>query len=268
MAGDSKSANTKSDAVKDRMFVTALERGLDVLRAFGNGKDLLGNQDIARKTGLPKPTVCRMTHTLTKLGYLNFNRRLEKYSLGAAVLSLGYSALAGMDIRQIARPFMKEAADATNASVSLGSRDRASMIYIENCRGQGPLTLRLDVGSRIPLATTSMGRAYLVAIGEEERTALMDELQQLHAGEWDAVRRGIEQAFRDYEALGFTMATGEWQPEIHSVGRALVLPGDGGVVAFNCGGPAFLMPREKLEAFYGPKLVEAVRGIESALSRH
>lgn len=260
-------AEDVEDDSKDRMFVTALSRGLDVLRAFGPGEPLLGNQEIAKRTGLPKPTVCRMTHTLTKLGYLLFDARQEKYRLGTAVLSLGYAALANMDIRQLARPFMRELAEATDASVSLGSRDRTSMIYIESCRGNGPVTLRLDVGSRIPVAATAMGRAYLAAVSQSERDELMDELKRRHRDEWLAIRAGIETALKQYQDLGFTMSTGEWHAEIHAVGRAIVLPDGGGVVALNCGAAAFLMPRDKLATDYGPRLVATARAIEAALAR-
>ena len=76
---------------KDRQFVTALARGLDILRAFHAGEGMLGNQEIAHRTGLPKPTVARLTHTLTELGYLNYIRRFRKYELGASVLALGYA---------------------------------------------------------------------------------------------------------------------------------------------------------------------------------
>lgn len=252
---------------KDRMFITALARGLEVLRCFGPNDSMLGNQDISRRTGLAKPTVCRMTHTLTKLGYLTFNPRLEKYQLGSAVLSLGYSALANLDIRQIAKPWMQELADSTNASVSLGSRDRLSMIYIESCRGKGPVTLRLDVGSRIPLATTAMGRACLAVLGQTERDGLMDEMRQRQGDEWPAVKAGIEKALRDYQDLGFTMSTGEWQPEIHSVGRALVMPETGVIYALNCGGASFLMPKEELKTKFGPALVQVARKIEASLAR-
>ncbi len=55
---------------RDRQFVEALARGLEVLRAFAPNHALLGNQEIARATGLPKPTVSRLTYPLTKLGYL------------------------------------------------------------------------------------------------------------------------------------------------------------------------------------------------------
>jgi len=60
----------------DRKFVTALARGLEVLRAFTPTEGLLGNGEIAERTGLPKPTVSRLTYTLTKLGYLAHVERL------------------------------------------------------------------------------------------------------------------------------------------------------------------------------------------------
>ncbi|MCO3057777.1 IclR family transcriptional regulator, partial [Pseudomonas aeruginosa] len=60
----------EDEELKDRQFVTALARGLELLRCFTPRESLLGNQELARKTGLPKPTVSRLTHTLTRLGYL------------------------------------------------------------------------------------------------------------------------------------------------------------------------------------------------------
>ena len=76
-------------AGKDRRFVTALARGLDVLRAFRPGDAQLANREIAARTNLPRPTVSRLTHTLTQLGYLVHESETERYRLGSAVLSLG-----------------------------------------------------------------------------------------------------------------------------------------------------------------------------------
>src|SRR3954454_6251454 len=78
----------------DRQFATTLARGLEVLRCFTPLEPLLGNKEISVRTGLPKPTVSRLTYTLTKLGYLRHNMRLGKYQLGSAVLSIGYPLLA------------------------------------------------------------------------------------------------------------------------------------------------------------------------------
>ena len=119
---------------EDRHFVTALARGLDVLACFRSGDKVLGNQEIAQRCKLPKSTVSRLTYTLTRQGYLIHIEEIGKYRLGTATLSLGSTMLVRLDVRQIARPLMQELADFATAEVSLGTRDRFSMIYVENCR--------------------------------------------------------------------------------------------------------------------------------------
>jgi len=252
---------------KDRQFVTALARGLEILRAFVPNDGPLGNQEIAQRTGLPKPTVSRLTHTLTRLGYLNYLERLEKYQLGTAVLSLGYAVLANLGIRMIVRPFMQELADYAGASVSLGSRDRLNMVYIEHCRPDTPITLRLDLGSRIPLATTAMGRALLAALPQDERRYLMEHVAEAEPRQWPRIRAGIEQAVEDYRTRGFTLSVGDWQQDVHAVGVALKPPDGSPILALNCGGPAFLYDRKRLVNDFGPRLVNLVRNVEAAIGR-
>jgi hypothetical protein len=95
----------KAVSVKtDRHFVTALARGLEVLACFRHGDRMLGNQEFARRCGLAKSTVSRLTHTLTKLGYLVYVEDSAKYSLGTATLSLGSAMLSRLDIRKLAQP--------------------------------------------------------------------------------------------------------------------------------------------------------------------
>ena len=85
-----------------------MSRGLDVLRAFRPNDGLLGNQEIAARTKLPKPTISRLTYTLTKLGYLTQVPRFEKYQLAPAAMSLGYAALANLGVRHLSQPFRDE----------------------------------------------------------------------------------------------------------------------------------------------------------------
>jgi hypothetical protein len=77
----------------DRQFVTSLARGLEVLRAFNPENGSLGNQELAQRTGLPKATVSRLTHTLTTLGYLDYDPRLARIMIAPAVLSLGHACV-------------------------------------------------------------------------------------------------------------------------------------------------------------------------------
>jgi DNA-binding IclR family transcriptional regulator len=239
---------------------------LEILRAFSPSEGLLGNQELVSRTGLPKATVSRLTHTLTRLGYLTHIERLEKYQLAPGALSIGYSALANMRIRQIARPYMQELADYAAASVALGSRDRLNLIYVEHCRGKEGVMLRLDLGARVPLATTAMGRALLAALPVKEREYLMSFIARKEGDRWPKVRAGIERGIKDLAVKGFTTSIGEWEPDIAGVGVPLVLADGSGVFSFNCGAPAFQLTQDRLEADIGPRLVNVVRNIEAALT--
>ena len=134
--------NTHSPHGPDRKFTNTLARGLGVLRAFRVSDNGLTHAEIAERTGLPKPTISRLTYTLTKLGYLQFVEESGKYALGAQTIALGSMALGGLDVRHIARPALRAVAQAANASVGLGVRDRLSMRYVD-CQ-RGPAAFFLD----------------------------------------------------------------------------------------------------------------------------
>ncbi|KQW93384.1 IclR family transcriptional regulator [Massilia sp. Root418] len=255
------------DDSKDRQFVNALARGLELLRCFGPGEVYLTNAELAKRSSLPKPTVSRLTHTLTTLGYLNYSESLGKYQLGAGVLALGYRMLSNMDLRKLARPLMEELAEYAQASVSLGARDRLSMVYVESCRSSANVTLRLDVGARIPMATTAMGKALLCVLPEAERNYLLDHVRQRDEANWQQVKASVEQGFKDYQDKGFCMSAGEWQGDVHAVGVPVRGLDGEQVMAFNCGGPAFLLSHARLEEDLGPKLVQLVRRIDTILGR-
>jgi DNA-binding IclR family transcriptional regulator len=250
----------------DRKFVAALARGLEVLRAFTPAEGLLGNGEIVERTGLPKPTVSRLTYTLTKLGYLMHVERLGKYQLAPAALALGYSALANMRIRQIARSYMQEFAKYVDATVALGTRDRLDMIYIEHCRSKHGVMLRLGLGSRIPMATTAMGRALIAGLPETEREWLLGYIKREEGKRWPQVRAGIERAVSDVATRGFTLSVGEWEHDINAVGVPVTVPDGSGIFAFNCGAPAFQFTRKRLESDIGPRLVNMVRNVEVDLN--
>lgn len=268
MAGKRAAAARKAPAQKDRQFVTSLARGLEVLRVFRPGERHLANRDIAARANLPRPTVCRLTHTLTRLGYLVQEAETDRYRLGSAVLSLGYAAVASMDFRSFVRPRMQEIADLARSACALGDCHGLEMIYVESCRGRdAPFTLGLDVGSRIPLTTTAMGRAYLAGLDEVRRGELLARLEQTDGKAWPALRRGIGRALADHADRGFVLSINDWMPEINAVGVPVVFHDTGTVMALTCGGAASMLPRELLEREIGPLLVTAGRQIEHASRR-
>src|SRR5215467_8187917 len=249
----------------DRSFVVALSRGLDVLRAFHANDGLLGNQELAARTKLPKPTVSRLTYTLTKLGYLTPVPRFEKYQLAPAAMALGYAALANLGLGRLSEPFREELMRQTGGAVAVGGRDRHSMIYFGQSRNGLALGVQLDVGSRVPIATTAMGRAYVWALPPDDRTALLRELREHYGSRWPRLRDGIERSGETVARYGFALSVGEWQDDIGAVGVALKLNDGTGPYAFNCGAPAFRFTEDRLRNDIGPRLVAMVRNIETAL---
>jgi DNA-binding IclR family transcriptional regulator len=260
-------ASRAAQAKEDRHFVTALARGLDVLSAFRSRDRTLGNQELARRCGLPKSTISRLTYTLTKHGYLEQAQDGSGhagYRLGSAVLALGSAMLARMDMRQLARPLMQDLADSSQAMVSLGIRDRLSMIYVENCRSESALTLSLDVGSRIPLASTAMGRAYLCGCADTERELLLERIRAQDENAWPKTRETLDLALAHYREHGCCASFGEWQKDVNAIAAAFRPAGGRSVMVVNCGGPGFNLSPEFLMTQVRPQLVALVRRLQSA----
>lgn len=224
----------------DRHFVTALARGLELLSVFRAEDSILGNQELARRTALPKSTVSRLTYTLTKLGYLEPAHDAlgaGGYRLGARVLALGSTMLQRIDIRAHARPLMQQLADETGTLVALGTPSRRSMIYVESCRGAAVKATPLSVGSRLPMATTAVGRAYLATCSDAEREVLMRAFARAQPRTWPVVEQGILRALETHRMHGCCTSFAEWRPTVNAIATGFRLAGLP-PLALSCGAPA------------------------------
>lgn len=259
-----------AEGSQDRSFVTALARGLDVLRCFRRDERSLSNTDIARRTALPKPTVTRLTHTLCQLGYLVHSDETGFYRLGAGVLELGYGVLPGIEIADRAVEVMRALqGEGSNpcVSVALGERHRFKMVYTAVRRSQSNVSLSMSVGSRLPLFHSAMGRAALCAMEDDLRDAILDAAAEEGREDMDAVRRGLDVAMRDYAEHGFCSSMGQWRQEISGVAVPLrSLSGDR-LYGMNAGAPSFLVTQEQLREEYGPRLVAAARALSDVPAR-
>jgi DNA-binding IclR family transcriptional regulator len=249
----------------DRKFVNALSRGLEVLRCFGPRDRWLANQEIARRTGLAKPTVSRLAYTLTRLGHLRYSEVLNKYGLGSAAISLGFAALGQMDVRRAARPFMQALSDYTKASVHLAVNDRLSMQVVDTYWNSASFVI--DIGSRVPVATTSLGRAWAAALPPAERTGLLAAMRAARPADWPTTRRRFAQALREHREHGFCLGLGDWRREINAVAAPLLLANGAGLVVVGCSGAAFQLDPERLKRDVGPRLLALLGNVRSALVR-
>jgi DNA-binding IclR family transcriptional regulator len=254
----------QDEPVKDSQKIEALERGLLLLQAFRRGDQYLGNAELAARLLLPKATVSRLAYTLTAVGFLVFDPISRRYSLGPSAIAVGSIALANTSVREVARPYLEQLANDMGLNVGLGMQDRLQIMYVDAFEGNPLIGLRLYSGTRLPLAQTSMGRALIYAYEPEKRAEVLAQLQKSQSKEeWDRTLTGIERARRDLDEHGYCASAGEWREEIHAAAVPLRLP-DGRVYAVNAGGPAYLIPIEKL-AEIGTRLRSIAEAIERAM---
>lgn len=251
---------TDTKEPKDRKFVEALSRGLRILSAFDKMPGPLGNQDIAAITNLPKPTVSRMTYTLTQLGYLAYSERNEKYELGATNLTLGHAYTANLRIRQIAKPHMIELAKEFKVNIGLATNVQHEMIFVDYCRGDQLKSVLVDVGSKLPMGKSAIGRSFLAVLPNQKREEILPELAKIHGDEWPALEKSIQDSLETYRNYGFTKSFGEWDRNINTVAVPLKLS-ENKIFCISCGGPNYVISTETLLNVIGARLSHVARDI-------
>lgn len=249
-------------------FASTLGNGLALLGSSTAGDPWLGNNELAAKLGLSRPTVSRLAFTLIGLGFLRRDKQTGKYQLGPAVLSLGYPLLSQLTVRQLASEDIRELARHAGGPISVGTRDRLSAVYIETTQSTETNATRPGIGSTRPLLNTAMGRALLAAHKPAEREALERRLATEMPVDWERFEPDLRQAYADIDRRGFCSVIGAWRPTL----SAVAVPMRGSVaglrIAFNLTTMSYATSEDALLNDLGPRLVEVVRRTEAKLGQH
>lgn len=199
----------------------SLERGIAILRAFRPGTELLGNGDIAERTGLPRASVSRLTQTLVEAGWLEHDARERAYRLGAPVLTLGHAMRSGSSVLRIALPPMTALARRLRINVGLAMRDGEDMVYLESVRFNAKGAQRSVVsGQRVPIELTALGRAWLAVAPVAERAALMAQWKAKRRTRWRKLEQEIAEAAASIARKGYCVAS--WQPQVIALAAPLI----------------------------------------------
>ncbi|WP_242621523.1 IclR family transcriptional regulator [Pigmentiphaga kullae] len=243
----------------DRLFASTLARGMQILRCFTPLEPALGNKELARRTGLSPPTISRFTYTLVKLGYLRPDTLSGKYRLAPGVVSLGYPLLASLTLRQLARPLMNVLAESMNCSVSMGIRDRLSIVYVETSRITSAFAPQLsDIGLRFPIVSTAIGHAFISGCEPTERQKLLNEIRVKTPRMWTEHQDHAARSVEAFAKKGFCSVYGEQHPDHYAVGVPMGRLRDGELIVFNAVIPRFRASRQSVEEGLAPRLVEMV----------
>lgn len=244
----------------DRKFANTLARGLAVLRAFRASDSGLTHAQISDRTGLPKPTVSRLTYTLCELGYLSHGGRNDRFRLGPSAIALGSVATVAVSFLDLASEAMQQLADDTGTLALVAVRDDAKMLLVRTWRPQNASTIWLEPGHRIPVFGSSSGMAVAASLGEERFAQLTPQADM-----------------REFRAEGYAQLIGQgfiYVPEgtryastVNAVSVPYFAEEFGEPVAFTAGAMPKDLSDQRIRDEVGPALRELVRALEQRSGR-
>ncbi|MBS4752130.1 IclR family transcriptional regulator [Nocardioides sp. zg-ZUI104] len=161
----------RDDALAPTDLDTVLGKAVAILRAFGADDRILPLAELARRTGLAKPTVHRVAGDLVR------HRLLEKtehgYRLAGGLFELGMRAATERTLLEVAMPFLQELYERTHETVHLGVQEGTEVVYIAKIGGHRQARSPSRAGGRMPMHCTAIGKALLAHAPSEVRTAVL-----------------------------------------------------------------------------------------------
>jgi IclR family pca regulon transcriptional regulator len=246
-------------------FVEAIERGLEVIRVLGKAPDGLSLSQVAEAAGLPRPTARRALVTLEMLGYVRTEERV--FRLTPRVVDLGCAYVDSLSLWDVVRPHLQTLVERTGESSSMAQLDGSEIVYVGRVAVPKIITIAVHVGTRMPAATTSMGRVLLAALTTQERK------QALAAAPRSELRAATNPGRRELDAIlaatrkqGWAMVDQELAVGVRSVAAPLRDHEGRTVAAVNVCVQAAEHSMDELAGTLLPQLLETAQAINAELA--
>jgi DNA-binding IclR family transcriptional regulator len=261
----SRQAMLASDLAGEGDVIQVVSRAFDVLRCFEGHEARLGNLEISNRCGLPRSTVSRLTHTLTRMGQLVYLPRDQKYRIGPSAVAMSTAMMKGLQLRNLIRQRLQDVAEQLPGTVGFVIPDRFQLVYLEYARSANALGLHEVTGSRISMATTAAGHAYTAALEPEVGDALIAEMEREIPEGAKLLKPRIEGNRRHLREHGYVVACGLWSPHINGVAVPLWSPQYQTYVVTTIGLLSAMYDEKRLHREVGPPMVQLGAALGSLL---
>ncbi|MGD0657691.1 MAG: IclR family transcriptional regulator [Syntrophorhabdales bacterium] len=242
---------------------SSLVRGLKVLECFGQEKrHRYTLSELARRLDMPKSSIYRVLKTLARMDYLRYEEHSKHYYLGVRVLSLGFAVLAGMELREIARPYMEMLSRECNKTVNLTVLDGMEMVYVERISVRSIRAYNISVGSRIRPWNSAAGKALLAYLEPSKVSEMIAKAKK--EGVFPGDEKKFLNALEDVRNNGFAASNQEERAGIVAV-AAPVFSSKGVAGAINLVAEPEEVPIDVLKTEYAPKLMKVGSQLSEAL---
>lgn len=220
--------------------------------------------DVAEHLGVHHSTALRLLHTLRAHGFVK-ELPDHTYQLGVATFRLAFSALEGIDLRSVVRPYMEELNRETGETVHLGTLEGGDVVYIEKVEARHRVRMHSSIGAIATLHCTGIAKGLIAFLpeAEQERLIKMHTLERFteHTLTRVADLRADLAATRE---RGYSIDDQEHELEINCVGAPIIGGDDTVVGAISLTAPTSRLDRAALEAL-APSVLRASHGASREL---
>ncbi|WP_445221693.1 IclR family transcriptional regulator [Bradyrhizobium sp. Pa8] len=245
--------------------IQVVSRAFDVLRCFEGHEARLGNLEISNRCGLPRSTVSRLTHTLTRMGQLVYLPRDQKYRIGPSAVAMSASMMKGAQLRSMIRQRLQEVAEQLPGTVGFVVPDRFHLVYLQFARSATALGLHEGTGSRISMASTAAGAAYTAALAPEVGDTFIADMEREAPEAAKILRPRIEANRQSLHERGYVVACGLWSPHINGLAVPIWSPQYQTFVVITIGLLSSMYDEQRLHAEVAPLMLALGRSLGSLM---
>ena len=199
------------------------------------------------------------------LGYLKYDSGEARYRLTVSMARLVYPLLSQLSVRQVARPLMQELANHVRGSVSLGMPDGLDIVLVETCVDISGTNGKPEIGIARPMALMSFGYAYIAALPDDEREAVLHKIRNNPAYDWSVVGPKIVTEVQRFREKGYCIGTDASGYGFYGVGVPLMSEPGGELMVFNCAVAPFNLTENSLENDIAPRLINLKKNVEISM---
>ncbi|MBS3940822.1 MAG: helix-turn-helix domain-containing protein [Actinobacteria bacterium] len=245
--------------------VRSFERGLRVIRSFTTQTPEQTLADVARATDLNRATARRFLLTLEDLGYV---RRVgDRFTLTPRVLDLGYAYVSSFGVPQLALPYLELLSEQVHEASSLGVLDGAEIVYVARVPAKRVMTVSIGLGTRFPAFRTSLGRALLAELADDDVVAVWEASDRSDptprtVRELDALR----QRLHEVRQHGYALVDQELEMGVRSLAAPVRDATGRAVAAINVSTHASRTTKQQLQQSFAPALLRTAADIGHALA--
>lgn len=154
--------------------VTAVERVIDIYEAFQASQRPLSLTDLAEAIDIPKSTCHAIVATLTARGYLYSLVRPRSLYPTKRMFDVASDILSKDPFIERTTPLLEKLRDKSSETVILGKRQGDSVVYLQVVESPHPIRYSAKPGDIKPLHSSSIGKALLGSLTDDELRAWVD----------------------------------------------------------------------------------------------